>query len=194
MIFCGIIAPLIIVFTILILGELTPGYSHVYQLISELGAVSTPFTAALSTVMTIVGLFFILFAIGIYKELPKNYHTKMAALAIGLFGLLSGIGSAIFPCDGGCLNLTARGWTHEIINIVSFSFLTVAPLLAWQGLRKEKGYQGLAGFSLVSFVLGLIVFIFFAVEINNAVGFYQRIFLIIYYAWIEVLAVKLFSK
>ena len=63
---CGIIAPLLYVFTVALGGILTPNYSHVSNAISELIETGAPYTMFLNPLFDVYNILIVLFAAGLY--------------------------------------------------------------------------------------------------------------------------------
>lgn len=83
-------------------GLATPGYSHVSQFISELGATSAPHEYTVRFVGFLPGgVALLLFCVFAYRALPRSRAFKLALL--GLVVYASGyVVAAFFPCDLGC--------------------------------------------------------------------------------------------
>lgn len=90
------------VLMVLIAGWFTPGYSHVSQFISELGAREAPCERSVRLAGFLpMGVLFLSFCLSAFYSLPRSRATVLglAGLAIFAAGYLV---AAAFPCDPGC--------------------------------------------------------------------------------------------
>ena len=70
---CGIIGPILFTIVLITLGFLQPGYNHITQYMSELGAVNAPYANIKNTGLFIIGILIVFFSFGIYIELNYNW-------------------------------------------------------------------------------------------------------------------------
>ena len=101
LILCGIAAGIMRTGSLLVLGAVTPGYSHLANFNSELSAREAAYQNAATLSVYAVGVLLFLFAIGLARWTRPS--------GIGLWGslVLAAAGVAfvligVFPCDPGC--------------------------------------------------------------------------------------------
>jgi Protein of unknown function (DUF998) len=88
--------------TVVVAGALTPGYSHVSQYISELGARGAPqewgvrFAGFLPS-----GILLLAFCSFAYAALPRSSGTTLALVGLALYAA-GYLVAAAYPCDLGC--------------------------------------------------------------------------------------------
>jgi len=98
---CGIFGPILYAIVIAIAGSLYPGYSHISQSMSDLGAVDAPHAVIVNTLgFPLLGLFMIAFAVGIDRGIRRNRASKVGPVFIVLSGVAM-IMTGIFQCDSG---------------------------------------------------------------------------------------------
>ena len=115
----GFLVPLVFWFTIMICGFMTPDYSHLSDLVSELGMKGAEtqyiFTAG-SVIKSILSVFFI---VGLYKS-AKRMELSTAPILILLVFPISTFGTGIFPMPT---------LLHSLFDILLVLF-NLSPLLA----------------------------------------------------------------
>ena len=126
---CGIIAT--ILFTILVIIEslLRPGYSQVYNFVSDLGV--GPNAVLQNINFAIFGILSIFFALGLRSGLssPPRKALRAGIWLVAIFGsciLLAGI----FPED------YLSQVPHNLVSATAFVTIIAAQLLIWKGLKK----------------------------------------------------------
>ena len=169
LILSGFLGPIIFALVILIAGFFYPGYNHVNQVISDLGAVDSPVKDFMNIFgFMLFGVFILAFSIGVYKIrgsfLGKIISMLFALAGIGIFLV------GIFPSDPAC-NLgprfcpppTSAGEIHNNLRFVSYFFFFPAFILLILETRKEKTMRY---YVIPAAVLGLIT-VFFAFNWAN---------------------------
>jgi len=170
----------------LVAGGLTwPGYSHVSQYISELGAIGAPQAFAINWFGFLpIGILMIAFCISAMLALPKS-----AGSILGFLGLILWAGgyviSPFFPCDYGCPvdgDQTLAQVIHNLGAIVSYLAGAVGLLLLAGAAKKWPGdTRSLGLFALISGIICLACFLFLAP--NPYVGLVQRLGELVTFGW-----------
>lgn len=90
------------VLTVVMAGALTPGYSHVSQYISELGARGAPqeWSVRLAGFLP-AGILLLAFCWYAYAALPRSTGATLALVGLALYAAGYVIAAA-YPCDPGC--------------------------------------------------------------------------------------------
>lgn len=166
--------------TLLIVGALSPGYSHVRQFASELGMVGAPHAALFNGLVMLQGLLLCGTGIGFGLALRRLTRRPIFAATVGLFVGLFGVSylfAAAFPLPD---------LLHGAFGIALLTFL-VPWLLAWAwrreaGARLMVGLQALA--TPVILATALIQGGLFGLADASNQGFYQRIAATIFYVWL----------
>ncbi|EOG3621032.1 DUF998 domain-containing protein [Pseudomonas putida] len=188
----GLLIPLWLLAGVWLTALAYPGYDHLQQAMSQLGATGSP-THSWSPLLNnfpLAGLFG-LFAWGLARRWRGS---KLALLSAGLV-LLHGIGSlgtGWFPCDQGCAPTqpSTAQQLHNLSGLLMFLSLTVASALwAWQGSR-IAGSPAYALFSLVCVVLAIVTVILMgqAAQSGQLFGLYQRLNYGVSVIWVASLA------
>jgi hypothetical membrane protein len=190
----GIAAPSILLLSILISGFLHPGYSHISQAISELGARGTPFKEIVNYAGLLpAGILIIAFSIAIFRQ----FEGKPALFICFCLVLVAGISrffAGIFHCDPVCFPVvTISGRLHAISGFISLFTGSLAPLFMVLGLKRAAS----PSLFYESLILGMAALITFLVLISQLwmpyFGIIQRLLLILTYSWIILIAVKMIT-
>lgn len=102
-VFASALVSALCILLITLLGAIaTPGYSHLSQFISELGASQSRYEFLVRFVGFLpAGISLLVFSCLAYKSLPKSSLTTASLLALAIYAL-GYVAAAFFPCDPGC--------------------------------------------------------------------------------------------
>lgn len=163
---------------VLVLGLVTPEYSAVSDVISDLGAVNAPYGIVQQANFVLLGLSVIAFTIGLDKQFRGGWRPWLGVILIGVFALFAAIGNGVFPVDNANPDAMTN-MLHAIGAIVGFlSALVGIPLTAWRLATDERWpayhtWKAPVGIA----VLGFAGFALLLISMNTAwVGLVQRLF------------------
>jgi hypothetical protein len=178
---------------VLVLAAIVPGYSHVHQTVSEIGALDTPLRVPFGVMVGSVAVCMWIFAWGVAGESARAGRNRFAAWLITCMGI-SAMGIAIFATPHPLHN------DFGISEIVGYQ----APLafaLAW---RKTPKAEVLVAVSWVSFVLlwvsmGLNMSTMsphssVAMAVMPIYGLVQRSLFLVWFGWCAVMGVLLWRR
>lgn len=126
---------------VVVVGALTPGYSHVAQYISELGARGAPqeWLFRLGGFVP-AGLALLGFCLLAHRLLPRSHRTTWALLGLAVYaaGYLVAAG---FPCDLGCrpAHPSASQLIHNAVGGIGY---LLAPAALWALAHEARGWRG----------------------------------------------------
>lgn len=191
----GMIIPVWLFIGVTIAGAMNPGYSHVSQAMSELGAKGS-MTHVISPLINNFPLGILFIAFGLYL-ISTLKHSKLAIFS-GVMVLVHGVGSIFagyFSCDAGCqpASPSISQILHNLSGLIMFLSLTIAGWL-WVYLgKKQLGSTFLSWFSFFCMVvaLGAALMLPQAVESGQYFGLYQRINYGVSVIWLAVLSYSL---
>ena len=72
---CGVAAPIVFAILVTVAGFNYPGYSHVVQVVSELGGVEAQYPLIQNANFLVIGVLFIAFALGLQRGLGGSPET-----------------------------------------------------------------------------------------------------------------------
>ena len=175
----GLLAIALYLVTVVVLGLLTPQYSHITNLVSDLGRQESPYHMAFSISLGMVGALFVLSSVGFFDAVRTISGNLILSIAIGVAIAAIGVGiiiSAIFPLPDP---------RHGGFGLARLFFLV--PLLIAIAIWKKPYLSSFKVFNLGSFVALLTsipIFRFF-IE-NEQMGLGQRITVLIMFGWFTI--------
>jgi hypothetical membrane protein len=153
---CGIISPIIWLVLLAAAGALRPDFSHATNYISELGERGSATEALVRYgAFGFTGFLYLCFAGALAATFPNDRLRGAAALLIALDGV-GRIGAGAFPCDPGCVQLSAGPDLHKLFATLGFGSGILAAFLWGFILRGMPRFRHLATFSVVSGAVALI--------------------------------------
>jgi hypothetical membrane protein len=190
----GLAAPVVLIVAGVVAGDFEPGYSHVSQFVSELGAAGAAHQKVFNYAgLLATGLLTVLFALGMYLRVKPGGWFVTSSLLVGVAGF-GRLVAGVFPCDAGCVieNMSNTATVHAFAGFVALTSGAVAPLSLAMGLRKRGKSQLLTlSVGLGSASLILIAVLFGLGKGIPYVGVIQRLALAAFYGWIVAVALKI---
>lgn len=196
--YAGILIPFWLAIGVFVAGLFYPGYDHINQAMSELGAVGSP-TKVLSPFINNypLGLLFIAFGWSVVKTFRSALLPKLTGMLIIAHGV-SSFFAGYYACDVGCnpeSELPSQ-LIHGAAGFVMFITLSVASSIwVYIGARQLKSKR-LSVFSAICTVVALAVLPAMAASVESGYGFglYQRINYGVSVVWVSGLAVFLLHR
>lgn len=187
---CGIIAPLLFWIMVIVESLLRPGYSQLYNYVSDLGV--GPLSILQNINFIIFGILTLVFGYGLRTGFPTP-HTKAMKAGI-IFFMIFSLGvlfAGVFPED-----YLSQG-PHNIVSSTAFIAIIIAQILVWQGLRDkdDKNWGKYRVYTLISGLLSFLLVILLKVAMLYGIypGLVQRIFLLIPWIWVFITGLKVYS-
>jgi hypothetical membrane protein len=189
----GAVGPIGYLVLVSVLGLLWDGYDPIRDTQSELGAVDSPYRLVMNLAGFMgLGVCILAFAAA-YRLLLGPSVAR--SLATGLLGL-AGVGMVVvgfFPCDAGCVDVTATGRLHSTFSMPGAIGLPAAVMVSALAFRRD-GRFGMA-WQVGSFWLGLASLMsgpLIAVELVTGVnGLLQRAAMWPSLVWLTAVSLKL---
>jgi hypothetical protein len=181
----------------IVLGFSYPNYNHLELVMSELGVPGSPVAVWIGLWWVVFGFLFIAFAVGFAMAFASGRRSMLVVpLLIGLFGLGAGIGAGLFPMDAAGGETTRAGELHDVFAGAGFFAVTFVPLVSLAMFPRQRA-PGMYWLSIAVFVLGLLSLVLFVISedvvsaqgILSYTGLWQRLFLLIHYTYLGVVAV-----
>ncbi|AEA68855.1 MULTISPECIES: DUF998 domain-containing protein [Pseudomonas] len=189
----GILIPFWLFLGVALTARAYPGYSHLDQAMSQLGAVGAPTHSFSAWVNNFpLGVMFVLFAIGVARRFKASPMALLSAALIFIHGLAS-FTAGYFSCDQGCAPVqpSVSQQSHNLAGLVMFISLTLAGAL-WTFLGKSLlSSARFAMFSAICVVLAIVTVMLMATALadGHLFGLYQRLNYGVSVVWIASLAV-----
>lgn len=188
--FCGVLAPIGFVVALAVFSLITPDYSNLTSMVSELGAVETPNSLAWNVLgFSLVGALITAYGWGLRLDLRPAMGSLVIPLLVGISGIgFAGLG--LFPAEAD-FQPSHRTTLHFVMVSVNFlPFVLVAFIFAAR-LRTNDYWKKWIPFSVA---MGVIAIASFFIPKTIPVGFSQRIGMGAYFLWLFVTGLALLSK
>lgn len=188
-----------------VLGSFYPGFNHLKDTMSSLGASNSPVSNEISTWWVIMGLLFIFFATGLRKAFSeKGLYSKIASWLIILYGFGEGIGSGAFKADHIANSLKISAVIHDILGGLGVTAVLILPLIMQKVITKNE-MPVFYRLSKIVFIAGIVtvgLFLFrYSSDENNFFtlykGLWQRLFMLntyLYFSSIAFIMIKQYKK
>lgn len=186
------VGPLGYILVTVVLGLAQAGYDPVMDTQSELGAVDAPFRTVMNVGFMGLGLAILAFA-GAYAMVLRSGRGTW--LVVGLL-TVAGVGMVIvgfFPCDSGCVDVTATGRLHGVFSMPGAIGMPAAAMVSGWVFSRDKRFG--RGWPETSFVVGLVTLasgpVIQAGIMENANGLLQRLGMWPALLWMSLVSGKL---
>jgi len=175
-----------------IAAALRPDFSPLTHYISELGARGSS-TEALTrgAAFGFTGLLYVCFAVGLRATFRHGWLLAAACFLVALEGI-GRMGAGIFPCDPGCVRVTATQDLHTQFATVGFCSGILAALI-WGGLfLRLAPFRSLSGFSIACGTAALVSLLLMSWDGNpwGGPGLFEHLATIVLSIWLLVFAVR----
>lgn len=193
---CGVAAPIVFAIFVTVSGFIYAGYSHVTQAVSELGGVEAEYPLLQNVNFFVMAVLFIAFAFGLHRGIGGGNGSKLGPVLVGAFGFSSALGSAFLPCDPGCEFQTLTGTLHNLTGLGGFISAIAGIFVISRRLRTEPEWQTLCTFSWIAGIATLVSLLLWigiakAADVDSVNGLLQRLFVLSWFVWVEVMALRL---
>jgi hypothetical membrane protein len=189
--YSGIVSPILWLGLIAVAGALHPGFSHVTHFISELAARgSSTETLMRGAAFGFTGFLYLCFAAGVLATVGREWMVVAASFLIALDGV-GRMGAGVFPCDPGCIRVSATQDLHKLFATIGFSSGILAAIVWGVVFRRLAPFSSLSWFSLGSGVVALVSLLLMSWSGNpmNAPGLFEHLATGVLSIWLLVFAV-----
>ncbi len=194
---CGIAAPVVFATLVTVAGFIYDGYSHVAQAVSELGGDGAQQPLLQNINFFLAGALFIAFALGLHRGIGGGKGSALGPVLVAVFGVSSGLANALLPCDPGCEFQSFTGTMHNLTGLGGFIAAIGGMWVISRRLQRDPLWRGLSRFSSMAAVAALVSLVLWigvakAAEVDTVNGLLQRLYILTWFAWAEVMALRLF--
>ena len=192
----GVLAPLWMLFGVIVVARLYPDYNHRNQVMSELGARNRPTTRIHPWINNFpIGFWFVLFGVALLKIDPENTLLLLTGILMLIQGVTHWV-TGLFPCDEdlGVPKPSRTQVIHNLAGLVMYFSLLVACLLwVFKAHHLPTWFSLYSALSAIVSVIAL-VFMLQAMKTYINLGLYQRINYGVLAVWVMVLSALLSVK
>ena len=185
-----------------ILGSYDPGYSHLRDTMSSLGAAVSPVSDAISLWWISMGVFLIIFGIGLQKAFSeKGSYARIASLLIILYAIGEGIGSGVFKANRTADGPTTSAMIHDILGGIGVTAILIFPMIMQKVISKRE-MPFFHRMSWIVFICGIVLTFLFLLRYlpdkNNFFliykGLWQRLFMLNTYTYLITLSILMLNR
>lgn len=189
----GIVGPVLWWLLIIINGALTPGYSHLSDFISTLGAVGAPYASIQTINFAVLGGSILAVSLGIHSWFDTRRRPQVGTVLMGAFGV-GVILAGVFP-----ENPTAPESTVNILHNLVSTFAFVTGIVGISLISRRIGtddrwpsYPYELTWTVVVVLVTFVVFMYSVFTESAYVGFTQRVFIGVMTLWVMVQSYRLY--
>ena len=171
-------------------AALTPGYSHVSQLISELGARGAPFEMLVRLAGFLpAGLLLLAFSALAFRALPRSRSVSLGLIGLALYAA-GYVVAAAYPCDAGCRPVEPSV-SQLIHNAGGLAGYLVAPVFLFTLARATRSWRGGAGLAVAGYAASAVALVALLTlsPSSEFAGLSQRVLELAVLGWISMLGV-----
>lgn len=175
---------------VVLAAALTPGYSHVSQLISELGATGAPYELLVRLAGFLpAGLLLLTFCALAFIAIPRSRSVSLSLFGLALYagGYLV---AAAFPCDAGCrpAEPSASQLIHNAGGLVGY---LVAPIFLFTLARAARSWPGASRLASAGYIASAValVAVLTLTPSSSVFGLSQRVLEFTVLGWITMLGI-----
>jgi hypothetical membrane protein len=186
----GIASPMLFVLLVVVMGFIHPGYSHLTNFISDLGALDAPipYVQRLNFFQFGIGIAVLAWALYMGMDQPSRVALVLQVIiGVGIF--LSGI----FPGHSNDPG-SRETMLHNLVGIPAFLMIMLVPLVAGWRFRRSEAWRGLSAYSISMTPVLVAMFVLMAradASPTGAPGLFQRLFIGTWLFWMVVIAHRL---
>jgi len=191
LLFCGMLAPIIIGVIIIVVGQLTPDYNQISDSISRMGTPERPYAWLLHGGYYVYGTLMGIAAYGLSRTIGSTPRANGLAILLGIhaFGTIL---LAVFPDS---VNSTARHIVHDIMSATSYLPLIIGIFISRKIARHEMTLKvvGILGIFIIIINLPMPV-INMVSPLASIGGLLQRILSGCSFFWLTLTFFLLYRK
>src|SRR5262245_12075011 len=190
--YCGIVSPVLWLALLAIAGALRPDFSPLTHFISELGARgSSTESLTRGAAFGLTGFLYVCFAISLRATFRHGWMFAVACFLIALEGI-GRMGAGIFPCDPGCVRVTATQDLHKLFATVGFLSGILAAILWGFLFVRLTTFRSLSGLAIGCGIVALVSLLLMSWESNpwGGPGLFEHLATVVLSIWLFMFAVR----
>ena len=184
----GIVSPALWLGLIAVASVLQPGFSPVTHFISELAARGSTHEGLMRYVaFGFTGFLYLCFAIGLVATFRSRRTFVVAASLIAVEGI-GRMGAGVFPCDQGCIPISAGPDLHKLFATIGFSAGILAAMSWGVLMRRLRGFEWLSWPSIGSGLVALVSLLIMTWREHPFAGLLEHIATLVLSLWLLTFA------
>lgn len=193
----GVVGPLVLFGTVLVLGSLDPEYSHLEHAMSLVGSVQAPYSPFGRAAFVLAGLLLVAFSVGLYRDLRPGRAATAGAASVTVHGV-GRIGEGVFAWNI-LQSDSLTNTLHIAFGVPAVLSMLAAPLLLAWVFRADDRWRWYYRYTAATAIAFVGVFVLVGPLSATAVvefplGLGQRLGFGLWYVWLIGLAVSLYRR
>jgi hypothetical membrane protein len=168
-----------------------PGYDHLNNFISELGATGAPAAGVMNFAGFLpYGLLTAAFALAVHRGMRADAGGWLGPSILALYGLAY-VALAVSPCDPGCQAATPslHHRMHVLLGDLIFLTAVLGPFTLYSRMVKDLAWRSLAAATLILPGMAWLILEASGVGVSGALR--QRLWLSLLFVWIGLMSLRL---
>ena len=190
---CGVVAPFVYAAAAIAASLMYPGYHHLKNAISELGATGAPS----ATIMNFAGflpygVLMVAFALAVHRGIRADEGGWLGPSVLVVYGLAY-IALAFASCDPGCQAATPslHHRMHLLLGDVIVLAAVLGPFTLYPRMVRDPAWRSLAAATLVLPASAWLIPELSGIGMSGPLR--QRLWLLLLFLWIETMAIRLLA-
>ena len=188
---CGVAAPLVYTAAVIASSLNYPGYDHLKNFVSELGAVGAPGAAIMNYAGFLpYGVLMTAFAVALNRGIRPAVGGWLGPIVLGIYGLAY-VAVAMAPCDPGCQSAapSLHHRMHLLLGDLIILTAVLGPFTLYPRMVNDRAWRSLFAVTLVLPAASWVVLELSGVGMSGPLR--QRLWLLLLFVWIELVALRL---
>jgi hypothetical protein len=191
LLWCGIIAPILIIVFMMWASAVTPNYSHITNTVSQLSAQGQPYPVIMNTGFVIFGLLINGFAFGLYRALQNEKSNIGLLIGLLVFGscilVLGFVNDYSLSPD---VSQNLEGHLHKLIAQISLVGFLLAMFFLAHTTYNRPEWQFIMYITVIAAIF-IVGFGFLSLALSKSIqGLLQRGLYGIILAWIIIISIN----
>jgi hypothetical membrane protein len=187
----GIVGPVVWWLLIIVNGAITPGYSHVSNFMSTLGAVGAPYAVVQQLNFAVLGGSILALMLGIHYWFGDGRRPRAGTILLGVFGV-GIILAGVFP-EHPTAQESMTNVLHGITGIIGFLAGIIAVGLVSRRIGADDRWPSYRYEAIATVVIVLVTFgVFISTTESAIVGLTQRLFIGVMTLWVVMQSLRLY--
>jgi hypothetical protein len=168
-----------------------PGFDHLKNFISELGAAGAPGADIMNFGGFLpYGVLMLAFSLVVHRGIRPDIGGWLGPSVLALYGL-GYVALAVSPCDPGCQAATPslHHRIHFLLSDLILLTAILAPFTLYARMAKDPRWRSLAVATLILPGAAWLILELSGIGLSGALR--QRLWLLLLFAWIELVAIRL---
>lgn len=189
----GIVGPVVWWVLVVVNGAITPGYSHVGDFISMLGAVGAPYAPIQTMNFAVFGSSILALSLGIHDWFGDGRRPRVGTVLLGIFGV-GVVLAGVFPANPAAPDSTTAV-LHDVTSTVAFVTGVTGVGLVSRRTGGDDRWPSYRYEPIVTLVVVVVTFAGFMVSVvgdSAVVGVTQRVFIGVLTLWLVMQSYRLY--